>query len=79
MAIYKALKTFAGTVSMRKGTEKEIIDDAVAKDLITAGFVVAVDSSKPEKKSVDASPVESVEDEKPAPKKAGRKPKKEGA
>lgn len=76
MAKYKALKTFCGIVSMRRGTEKEINDDAVAQDLISAGFVVAVDSSKPVKEKDEKA---SSEEEKPAPKKAGRKPKKDGA
>lgn len=72
MAMYKAIRSFSGIITMRKGMEKEINDDAVAQDLMRAGFVVALNSSKPEKaeKKADESSI-------PAPKKAGRKPKKE--
>ena len=70
MAMYKAMRSFCGKVSMKKGAVKEINDQDVAQDLIKAGFVVALDSAKPEK--AEEKPLES-----PAPKKAGRKPKKE--
>lgn len=46
MAKYKALKSFSGLITMRKGSEKEIKDEAIAKDLLDAGFVVALDSEK---------------------------------
>lgn len=46
MAKFKALKTFSGAISMRKGSEKEITDEAIAKDLLEAGFVIALDSEK---------------------------------
>jgi len=49
MAKIKAIKSFSGIVTMRKGMEKEISDDAVAQDLIRAGFAVALDSAKAEK------------------------------
>lgn len=74
MAMYKALRSFSGIITMRKGMEKEIKDDAVAQDLIKAGFVVALESAKAEKseKAEKASDVEI-----PAPKKAGRKKKED--
>lgn len=74
MAMYKALRSFSGIITMRKGMEKEINDDAVAQDLIKAGFVVALDSKKADKsdKAERAS-----DDEIPAPKKAGRKKKED--
>lgn len=77
MAKYKAIRSFCGKVTMKKGAVKEINDQDVAQDLIKAGFVVALDSAKPEKAE---KPVEADEklEETPAPKKAGRKPKKEG-
>lgn len=74
MAKIKAIKSFSGIVTMRKGMEKEISDDAVAQDLIRAGFAVALDSAKAEK---TAKAEKDSDEEIPAPKKAGRKPKKE--
>lgn len=74
MAKIKAIKSFSGIVTMRKGMEKEISDDAVAQDLIRAGFAVALDSAKAEK---TAKAEKDSEEEIPAHKKAGRKPKKE--
>ena len=69
MTKYRALRSFCGKVSMKKGAEKEIDDSEVAQDLIKARFVVALESKKPEK--AEEKPEEST------PKKAGRKPKKE--
>ena len=45
--MYKALKPFAGKVSMRKGEVKEINDKEIVKDLLNAGYIEEV---KPEKK-----------------------------
>ena len=45
--MYKALKSFAGKVSMRKGEVKEINDKEIVKDLLSAGYIEEV---KPEKK-----------------------------
>ena len=45
--MYKALKSFAGKVSMRKGEVKEINDKQIVKDLLNAGYIEEV---KPEKK-----------------------------
>ena len=45
--MYKALKSFAGKVSMRKGEVKEINDKEIVKDLLNAGYIEEV---KPEKK-----------------------------
>lgn len=45
--MYKALKSFAGKVSMRKGEVKEINDKGIVKDLLNAGYIEEV---KPEKK-----------------------------
>ena len=57
----KALKSFGGIVSMAKGSEKDIKDEVVLKDLLKAGYVEAVEededdtedkpASKPKKKS----------------------------
>ena len=45
--MYKAEKSFAGKVSMRKGEVKEINDKEIVKDLLNAGYIEEV---KPEKK-----------------------------
>lgn len=46
MAKYKATKSFSGIISMKKGDEREINDEELAKDLIQAGFVIALDSEE---------------------------------
>lgn len=46
MAKYKATKSFSGIISMRKGAEREINDEELAKDLLQAGFVIALDSEE---------------------------------
>lgn len=51
--MYKALVSFAGSVSMRKGEVREISDLKIAEDLIRAGYIVEV-SPKP-KKTVKAT------------------------
>lgn len=48
--MYKALKSFAGAVSMRKGEVKEINDKEIAKDLLNAGYIEEVKPAKKEKK-----------------------------
>lgn len=54
----KALKGFAGVISMRRGETREIADDAVARDLLRAGYI-AVD------KAVEAKEAEIVAEAKP--------------
>ena len=55
---YKATIAFAGRkISMRRGEVKEITDEALAKDLIKAGYVIELDESKPQKsKPVESKP-----------------------
>ena len=55
---YKATTAFAGRkISMRRGEVKEITDEALAKDLINAGYVIELEESKPqESKPVDSKP-----------------------
>lgn len=48
--MYKALKSFAGAVSMRKGEVKEINDKEIVKDLLNAGYIEEVKPAKKEKK-----------------------------
>lgn len=66
--LYKALKSFAGKVSMTIGDTKEINDQAIISDLTRAGFIVAV------KGEAKAEP----ETETKEPAKRGRKKKGEG-
>ena len=51
MAIYKAIKSFSGIISMKKGDEREIKDEDVAKDLLRAGFVIGLESEEKPKAS----------------------------
>ena len=45
---YKATMAFAGRkISMRRGEVKEITDEALAKDLLNAGYVIGLEESKP--------------------------------
>ncbi len=44
---YKALKSFSGLVSMRKGEERDIEDQEVVKDLLRAGYIEEVGGVKP--------------------------------
>ena len=54
---YKATIAFAGRkISMRRGEVKEITDEALAKDLIKAGYVIELAD---ESKTQDSKPVES--------------------
>jgi hypothetical protein len=46
MAKYKATKSFSGIISMKKGDEREINDEELAKDLLQAGFVIALESEE---------------------------------
>ena len=44
--MYRALKTFSGSVSMRKGEVKAITDKKVVADLTRAGYIEKVDKRK---------------------------------
>ncbi len=58
--MYKALKSFAGKVSMRKDDVKEINDKGIVEDLLNAGYIEEVKPAKKEKeKKVQ---IEEVED-----------------
>lgn len=70
--VVKALKSFAGKVSMTIGDTKDISNEAIVKDLLSAGFVEPV---KAEAKA-EVKP-EAETETKSEPVKRGRKPKKE--
>ena len=53
---YKATIAFAGRkISMRRGEVKEITDEALAKDLIKAGYVIELEGKKPLESKPEAS------------------------
>lgn len=43
---YKALVSFVGAVSMAKGEIREIADSSIAKDLLSAKYIGAVEEKK---------------------------------
>ena len=55
---FKATISFSGRkISMKKGDVRDITDEALAKDLLNAGYVIELDESKPqESKPVDSKP-----------------------
>jgi hypothetical protein len=48
--MYRALVTFSGVISMRKGEVRAISDSAIADDLLRAGYVEKVEETKKTKK-----------------------------
>jgi len=46
----KALKGFAGKISMYAGEVREVAEEAIARDLIRAGHAVEVKAEKPVEK-----------------------------
>ena len=45
--LYKALKSFGGKVSMRKGETKEINDNNLVKDLLKVGYIEQITTDAP--------------------------------
>lgn len=52
----KALKSFAGKISMYAGEVREVVEEAIARDLIRAGHAVEVKAEKPVEKPVEKKP-----------------------
>ena len=52
--LYKALKSFGGKVSMRKGETKEINDNNLVKDLLKVGYIEQITTDAPISEQVDA-------------------------
>ena len=48
---YIATKSFTGIISMKKGDVRDITDEALAKDLLNAGYVKELEESKPKASS----------------------------
>ena len=74
--VYKALTSFAGVISMCTGEVTTIEDEAVAKDLLQAGYIEPVKSeAKADKKTEAIAEPEPEAEAKAEPVKRGRKPK----
>ena len=58
---YRALKTFAGVVTMVKGEVREIKDDTIAKDLLKAGYIVDLSEKQKAAKSSKSAKTKEVE------------------
>lgn len=52
---YKALKSFAGLVSMKRGEERDIKDEALVKDLLRAGYITDLSEKQKTTKSSKSS------------------------
>ena len=53
---YKATIAFSGRkISMKKGDVRDITDEALAKDLLNAGYVIELEESKPQESKPVAS------------------------
>lgn len=59
--MYKALKSFGGIVSMKKGETKEINDVNIANDLLNAGLIEKV---KEEVKNIETKVKEEIKNTK---------------
>ena len=66
--MYRALKSFTGLATMRRGEVKEIKNEVLVKDLLKAGYIELVEDVKPEPSKAEAK----AETE---PAKRGHKPK----
>lgn len=62
--LVKALKSFAGKLSMYTGETRDIADDEIAKDLLRAGYIEKV-GAKAEQPKVIVPKVEEPTIEKP--------------
>ena len=58
--MYRALKSFSGSISMHEGETREIDDAELVADLLKAGYIEEVKPKRGRgtKKSVDANPQE---------------------
>ena len=53
---FKATISFSGRkISMKKGDVRDITDEALAKDLLNAGYVIELEESKPLESKPEAS------------------------
>lgn len=64
--MYKALKSFSGVISMRKGEVKDIQDDFIVDDLKKAGYIedyIEEPQQEVEQKTVEENNVEENKEE----------------
>lgn len=59
----KAVRTFAGIISMGAGEVREILDEEIAKDLLRAGHVVEAKAEKEAEKQADKKAEKAKKDE----------------
>jgi len=62
--LVKAVRNFAGIISMHIDQEREIVDEKIAKDLLRAGHVVEVKAEKAKKPAEE--PKDEPKQEEPA-------------
>lgn len=58
--MYKALKSFAGKINMRKGEAKDLQDQNIIKDLLNAGYIEEVKEESKKLKNEIKKDVEKV-------------------
>lgn len=56
---YRALKSFAGVISMRRNEVKEIKDQELVKQLLRGGLIEEVGGDKPKSSKSSAKPAKS--------------------
>ena len=70
--MFKALKSFAGKVSMKKGETKELNDNEIINDLVNAGLIEEIKANKtkiePVIKEIEEKIEEKIEEEVKKPK-----------
>jgi hypothetical protein len=66
--MFKALKSFAGKVSMKKGETKELNDKEIINDLLNAGLIEEIKENKTKVEPVIKEIEEKIEEEVKKPK-----------
>lgn len=66
--MFKALKSFCGKVSMKKGEIKELNDNEIINDLVNAGLIEEIKENKTKVEPVIKEIEEKIEEEVKKPK-----------
>ena len=61
--MFKALKSFGGKISMKKGEVKDINDEDIVKDLINAGYIEEIKEETKEIKEKIINEVKKIDEE----------------
>lgn len=61
--MYKALKSFGGKISMKKGEIKDINDEDIANDLLNAGYIEEIKEETKEIKEKIINEVKKIDEE----------------